>query len=329
LSHHKEEILFSFFLFLLYVMLRSKLSSLRSSALAKHFSPTQVESGWPDLWTRAVQEKQLDHLNRPRFSMILPPPNVTGELHVGHALTVSIQDAVIRRKRMSGHDVMWLPGLDHAGIATQAVVERALQKERLTRVQLGREQFVERVWQWKRDYGHRITDQMRRLGASLDWHREFFSLDDARTRAVDHAFVTLFDDGLVFRADRLVMWCVALQTVISDIEVDSDELSGRTLLRTPSMRASDPPVEFGVIHDVAYQLADNVRTANGADSLVVSTTRPETLFADAALAVHPDDPRYASLPQNARVVIRSLAHSFRWCAIRFSSTPPLAPASSK
>jgi valyl-tRNA synthetase len=278
-------------------MLRAKLSLLRSSAIASHFAPSSVESGWHELWQRHTSRPPTRRSGDSVFSCLLPPPNVTGELHVGHALTVSIQDAVVRRHRMLGHDVLWVPGLDHAGIATQAVVERSIRPA--TRLELGRERFVERVWAWKHTYGDRINEQLRRVGASLDWQHEFFSLDRTRSDAVDHAFVRLFDDGLVYRADRLVMWCPALQTVLSDIEVDFDELPGRTPLRTPQMRELDAPVEFGVLYDVAYAV---VGGGGGAVSeLVVSTTRPETLFADVAVAVHPDDARYATLGADARV----------------------------
>ena len=211
--------------------------------------------------------------------MILPPPNVTGELHVGHALTVAIQDTIVRRKRMLGLDVVWVPGLDHAGIATQAVVERQLARDGVaSRHELGREQFERRVWQWCDKYKLRITEQLRVAGASLDWQREYFSLDDARSLAVTEAFVRLFDAGLVYRADRLVNWCPALQTVISDIEVDFEELYGRTLLDVPGNKRR---VEFGLLHNVAYQLASS---SGELRDLVVSTTRPETLYADVALA---------------------------------------------
>lgn len=230
--------------------------------------------------------------------MILPPPNVTGELHVGHALTVAIQDAIVRRRRMLGDDVLYVPGLDHAGIATQAVVERQLLSDGLgTRHAMGRDEFERHVWRWCDKYRRRIVEQLRSSGASLDWQREYFSLDAPRTRAVDEAFVRLFDAGLIYRADRLVNWCCALQTVISDIEVDFEELDGRRLLSVPNRKEK---VEFGVLHDVAYKIDPSSCSSSSSSSsllneLVVSTTRPETMYADVALAVHPDDQRYASL----------------------------------
>lgn len=226
--------------------------------------------------------------------MILPPPNVTGELHVGHALTVAIEDAIVRRKRMLGFDTVWIPGLDHAGIATQAVVERRLKATSgETRQELGREAFEQRVWQWRQEYGDRIVGQLRSTGASLDWSREFFSLDDTRSAAVVDAFVQLYNDGLIYRDNRLVNWCCSLQTAISDIEVEHEELIQRTKLTAPNGHTTT----FGVIYDVAYPLDDT----NSDVELIVSTTRPETMYADEALAIHPDDPRYTHL-HNKHVV---------------------------
>lgn len=166
--------------------------------------------------------------------MLTPPPNVTGYLHIGHALTASIQDSIIRWRRMRGESVSWVPGMDHAGISTQTVVEKKLMREKKqTRHDLGRAAFIEQIWDWKELHGDRITGQLRRLGASMDWDQSFFTLDDTRSQAVKSAFIQLFKDGLVYRDTRLVNWCCALETVISDIEVDYEDITGRTMLNVP------------------------------------------------------------------------------------------------
>ncbi|KAI9481191.1 MAG: tRNA synthetases class I-domain-containing protein [Benjaminiella poitrasii] len=225
------------------------------------------------------------------FTMITPPPNVTGSLHIGHALTFSIQDALVRWRRMQGHDVQWIPGTDHAGIGTQSVVEKRLMKERgITRHDLGRKQFIKEVWDWKENYGNRILHQMRRLGASLDWNSEFFTMDEARSEAVQNAFIRLYEDGLIYRDTRLVNWCCALETVISDIEVDYKDITGRTFVSLPGR---SKPVEFGVLHDFSYKVVNPDQ--EGIQELTVSTTRIETMLGDCAVAIHPEDERYKSL----------------------------------
>lgn len=220
--------------------------------------------------------------------MVLPPPNVTGSLHVGHALTATLQDALARFHRMEGRRVLWVPGLDHAGIATQHVVEQRLARRGLHRADLGRDAFVREVWNWKEEHGGRIGEQHRRLGASLDWGREVFTLDEERGEAVTEAFVRLFDDGLIYRRRRLVNWCPHLRTAVSDIEVEHADVPARGALRLPGR---ERPVEFGVIHNFFYRL-DGGAPGEG---LEVSTTRPETMPGDVAVAVHPDDPRHAPL----------------------------------
>ncbi|KAF9425727.1 hypothetical protein BGZ94_007283 [Podila epigama] len=226
--------------------------------------------------------------------MLTPPPNVTGYLHIGHALTASIQDSIIRWRRMKGESVSWIPGMDHAGISTQTVVEKKLMREKkLTRHDLGRPAFIDQIWEWKELHGDKINGQLRRLGASMDWDREFFTLDDTRSKAVKSAFIQLFKDGQVYRDTRLVNWCCALETVISDIEVDYEDIPGRTMLSVPGRLKKyypDRMVEFGVLHDFAYKVE------NGGDQeLVVSTTRIETMLGDEAVAIHPDDERYKHL----------------------------------
>jgi valyl-tRNA synthetase len=201
------------------------------------------------------------------FSIVIPPPNVTGVLHMGHALDQSLQDLIVRRKRMQGYAALWLPGTDHAGIATQNVVERELAVEGLTRHDLGREAFVDQVWQWKARSGSGITKQMRRMGFSTDWTRERFTLDAGMSRAVRSVFVTLYEEGLIYRGNRIINWCPRCHTAISDIEVDHED-------------------EIGELTFIRYPFTD------GDGEVVVATTRPETMLGDTGVAVHPDDPRY-------------------------------------
>ncbi len=211
------------------------------------------------------------------YSIMIPPPNVTGSLHMGHAFQHTIQDALTRLARMQGKDTLWQVGTDHAGIATQMVVERNLARDNLPpRIQMGREAFIEKVWDWKKTSGGTITKQMRRLGNSVDWATERFTMDEGFTKAVQTAFVKLYDDGLIYRGKRLVNWDVKFHTAISDLEVENHE-------------------EQGHMWSFKYKLAEGKTTADGKDYLVVATTRPETLLGDSAIAVHPDDERYQAL----------------------------------
>ncbi|KAG9303582.1 hypothetical protein G9A89_018478 [Geosiphon pyriformis] len=261
--------------------------------LENQFEPSVVEKGWYAWWEAKGFFEKSDKLNNELsedFIMLTPPPNVTGNLHIGHALTFSLQDAIVRWRRMSGSSTSWIPGTDHAGIGTQSVVERYLQKEKnLTRRDFSRDTFVEEVWKWRKVHGDRIIEQLRRLGASLSWKELFFTMDAPRSKAVTNAFVRLYEDGLIYRATRLVNWCCVLETVLSDIEVEYKTISEQTFLKLPGREKS---VEFGVLHKFAYQLADE---SSDFKELVVATTRIETLLADCAVAVHPDDPRYKSL----------------------------------
>jgi len=202
------------------------------------------------------------------FVISIPPPNVTGELHTGHAMFVSMEDLMIRYHRMKGYSTLWVPGTDHAGIATQMLVEKALAKEGLRRDEMGREEFLRRTWEWKTKYGQRITNQIRRLGASCDWTRERFTLDEGLTRAVREAFVRLYEKGLIYRGPRMINWSPALRTAVSDLEVEYSE-------------------EPGFLYYFKYMLADG-----SGDFIPVATTRPETILGDTAVAVHPDDERY-------------------------------------
>ncbi len=239
---------------------------------AKGYEPKEVESRWYDVWEKGGYFKASGSGEKPPFCIVLPPPNVTGSLHMGHALTATIQDILIRHKRMSGFDALWLPGIDHAGIATQMVVERELKKnENKSRHDLGREEFLRRVWQWKEQYGSRIQFQHRAIGASLDWSRERFTMDAGSNRAVNEVFVTLHEQGLMYRAERLINWCPRCITALSDLEVEHEEGAK------------------GELFSFAYPLAD------GSGEIVVATTRPETMLGDTAIAVHPDDERYQAV----------------------------------
>ncbi|XP_057426797.1 valine--tRNA ligase, mitochondrial 1 isoform X2 [Lotus japonicus] len=255
-----------------------------SQQLAKQYSPAAVEKSWYEWWEKSNFFVADANSSKPPFVIVLPPPNVTGALHIGHALTAAIEDMMIRWRRMSGYNALWVPGMDHAGIATQVVVEKKIMRERkLTRHDLGREKFVSEVWEWKNKYGGTILQQLRRLGASLDWSRECFTMDEKRSKAVTEAFVRLYNQKLIYRDLRLVNWDCALRTAISDIEVDYIDIKERTLLKVPGY---DKPVEFGVLTKFAYPLDGNL------GEIVVATTRIETMLGDTAIAVHPEDGRY-------------------------------------
>jgi valyl-tRNA synthetase len=256
------------------------------------YHPKYVESAWYAWWEKSgffKPEYFPDHEAREKFVIIIPPPNVTGSLHIGHAMMGSIEDSLVRWHRMCGKSVLYLPGTDHAGIATQVVVEKKLKKEEnKSRHDLGREKFIEKVWEWKEKYGHRIYDQLRRLGSSLDWDRARFTMDAGLNKSVTEAFIRMYDQGLIFRDNRLVNWCGKLKTAISDLEVESKEIDG------PEMFSAfgHPPnatYPFGKIWSFAYPLED------GTGEIVIETTRPETVFADSALAVNPTDVRYKHL----------------------------------
>ena len=241
--------------------------------LPSQYAPAEVEGPRYERWEKAGYFAADADSTAPAYCIVIPPPNVTGSLHIGHALDHTLMDALIRRRRMQGYNTLWLPGMDHAGIATQNVVERELAKEGLSRHDLGREAFVARVWQWKTESGGKILGQMRRLGDSVDWSRERFTMDAGLSRAVQTIFKQLYDDGLIYRAERIINWCPRCLTALSDIEVDhSDDEGELTSIRYGS-----------VGEDQANQ------------SIVVATTRPETMLGDTAVAVHPDDPRYTHL----------------------------------
>ncbi len=239
--------------------------------LEKTYDPKAVEARWYEVWTkRGYFHASPTHPGQP-YSIVIPPPNVTGSLHVGHALNHSLQDILIRWRRMQGRNVLWLPGTDHAGIATQNVVERQLMAEGATRESLGRERFIERVWQWKATSGNTIINQQKQLGESCDWDRLRFTMDEGLSKAVLEVFVRLYEDGLIYRGERLINWCPRCLTALSDIEVEHEDVKG-------------------TLYHIRYPLVDDPQTA-----LIVATTRPETMLGDTAVAVHPDDPRYRHL----------------------------------
>ncbi|KAI0067514.1 hypothetical protein BV25DRAFT_1961213 [Artomyces pyxidatus] len=265
-----------------------------SEPMASGYNPIAVESAWYDWWLAEGFFKPAlgpDGLPKPEglFVIPAPPPNVTGSLHIGHALTTAIQDALIRWNRMLGKTVLFSPGFDHAGISTQSVVEKRLYKSSgKTRHDLGREKFIDTVMDWKNDYQERITNQLYRLGGSYDWSRAAFTMSPQLSKAVIENFCRLHEDGILYRANRLVNWCVQLNTTLSNLEVDQKQLTGRTLLNVPGYDAKEK-FEFGVITSFAYPI-------EGSDEkLIVATTRPETMLGDTAIAVHPNDPRYTHL----------------------------------
>jgi len=237
--------------------------------LPTRFDPTSFEGRWYERWERSGAFTPELPSVKPPFVILIPPPNVTGKLHIGHALQFTLQDLVIRWRRMQGYNALWLPGTDHAGIATQVMVERELAKEGRSRHELGREAFLERMWAWKEQYKDNISRQARALGASCDWTRERFTLDPMLSRAVRHAFVTLYQEELIYRAHRLINWCPRCLTALSDLEVVHKEVDGG-------------------MWDFAYPV-------EGGGEIIVSTTRPETMLGDTAVAVHPEDERYRPL----------------------------------
>lgn len=234
----------------------------------KTYTPSSFEQEIYAWWERSGFFHAEDTSEKPPYCIVIPPPNVTGALHMGHALTNTIQDILIRWRRMQGYNTLWLPGTDHAGIATQAVVERELRREGTNRHALGREKFLERVWAWKEKYGNRITMQLRRLGSSLDWERERFTMDPGLTRAVVETFVRLHEEGLIYRDRRLINWCTSCRTALSNLEVEHESHQGRFWhLRYPLLDEAGHPTD---------------------EAVVVATTRPETMLGDTAVAVHPD-----------------------------------------
>lgn len=265
-----------------------------SCPMPDSYSPAYVEAAWYSWWEKEGffkpeygKKNVLEDNPKGKFIMIIPPPNVTGSLHLGHALTNAVEDAITRWNRMNGKTTLWNPGCDHAGIATQVVVEKKLwREENKNRHDIGREKFIEKIWEWKKEKGDRIYTQLKLLGSSLDWDRACFTMDPKLSHAVTEAFIRLHESGDIYRSNRLVNWSCALKSAISDIEVDKIELPGRTFLSIPGYTEK---VEFGVLVSFAYKVVGEDET------IIVATTRIETMLGDTAVAVHPSDPRYRHL----------------------------------
>ncbi len=239
--------------------------------LAKGYEPHAVEKKWYDFWIANKMFAAAETSDHQSYSIVIPPPNVTGVLHMGHALNVTMQDIMCRYRRLLGDNVLWMPGTDHAGIATQNVVEKKLAAEGSSRHELGRERFIDEVWKWKKQSGSAIINQLMRLGASCDWQRERFTMDEGLSRAVRKVFVQLYEEGLVYRGNYIINWCPRCCTALADLEVEHEELDGN-------------------LYHIRYPFIEGSK-----DGITVATTRPETMLGDTALAVHPDDERYADL----------------------------------
>ena len=238
--------------------------------LPKVYEPREVEKKIYDMWVKGGYFRgRIDPEKKP-FTIVIPPPNVTGQLHLGHAFDETLQDVLVRFKRMQGYAALWVPGTDHAGIATQIKVEEALRGEGLTRYDLGREKFLERVWDWKNKFGSRIVEQLKTLGCSCDWDRERFTMDEGCSRAVREVFVSLYEKGLIYKGNRIINWCPKCTTALSDAEVEHEEQEGH-------------------FWHIRYPVKDSD------EYVVIATTRPETMLGDTAVAVHPEDERYTHL----------------------------------
>ena len=271
--------------------------------LPKAYEPGAIETRWAEYWVREklfhVETPEIPTLaaptpgaarmghpneTRPVFTLLLPPPNVTGRLHMGHMLNQTQMDILVRWHRMRGFITLWLPGTDHAGIATQMMVERQLASEGKKRRELGREKFIERVWEWKRHYGGAILDQMKRLGASVDWGREYFTMDENLSRAVREVFVRLYEEGLIYRGKYIVNWCPRCETAISDLEVKHEDVAGKLW-----------EIRYPVVETGTECLAPRTLGHPTQEFITVATTRPETMLGDTAVAVNAADERYTHL----------------------------------
>ena len=235
--------------------------------IPSQYNPKGIEEKWYRFWLERDYFQAQNNSKKPSYSIVIPPPNITGSLHMGHALNNTIQDIIIRYERMKGFNCLWLPGTDHAGIATQNVVEQMLLKKGITRADLGREEFLKRVWEWKENYGNRISEQLKRLGASCDWSRERFTMDEGLSKAVTEVFVRLYQKNLIYQGNYIINWCPRCETALSDEEAEHQE-------------------KEGFLYYIKYPLV------NGKGFLTVATTRPETMFGDTAVAVNPKDKRY-------------------------------------
>ncbi|MCB9481478.1 MAG: valine--tRNA ligase [Desulfobacteraceae bacterium] len=241
------------------------------NSMDKAYEHNKVEQKWYDFWEKNGYFRAEEESDKPPFSIVIPPPNVTGVLHMGHALNITLQDILCRYKKLNGFNVLWMPGTDHAGIATQNVVEKKLKEEGLSRHDLGRDKFIERVWEWRGQYGSAIINQLKRLGASCDWDRERFTMDEGLSTAVKKVFEDLYNDGLIYKGDYIINWCPRCKTALADLEVEHEE-------------------KDGALYHIRYPFAQ------GDGELIVATTRPETMFGDTAVAINPEDERYLNLP---------------------------------
>ncbi|HHU13077.1 MAG TPA: class I tRNA ligase family protein, partial [Clostridiaceae bacterium] len=236
----------------------------------KTFEPGAVEPRLYDTWMQSGAFRADAGSGKPPYTIVMPPPNITGQLHLGHALDNTLQDAVTRYRRLCGYEALWLPGTDHAAIATEAKVVRYLKELGIEKASLTRDEFLAHAWEWKRTYGDIIVDQLKRMGSSCDWSRLAFTMDEPRSKAVTEVFVRLYEDGLIYRGTRIINWCPSCLTTISDAEVDYE-------------------TQNDFLYYVRYPFAD------GDGYVVLATTRPETMFADVAVAHHPDDERYRGM----------------------------------
>ena len=238
--------------------------------LPKTYAPAEFEERIYSAWCDAGYFAPDKDRTKPHYSIVIPPPNITGQLHMGHALNNTLQDILIRHKRMSGYNTLWIPGTDHASIATEAKIVEQMRKEGVTKDDIGRDGFLERAWDWREKYGGRIIEQLKKLGSSCDWSRERFTLDEGCSKAVREVFIKLYNEGLIYRGERIINWCPKCLTSISDAEVEHEEQAGH-------------------FWHIRYPFAD------GSGFVEIATTRPETLLADTAVAVHPSDERYKDL----------------------------------
>ena len=241
-----------------------------SKELDKNYNPSEIEGRIYEKWLEHKYFHAEPDRSKKPFTIVMPPPNITGQLHMGHALDNTLQDILIRFKRMQGYEALWVPGTDHASIATEVKVVEAIAKEGLTKESLGREKFLERVWDWKKEYGGRIVSQLKKMGSSADWDRERFTMDEGCSKAVKEVFVNLYNKGLIYRGKRIINWCPCCHTSLSDAEVEYEEQAGH-------------------FWHLRYPLSD------GSGYIEMATTRPETMLGDTAVAVNPEDPRYKDL----------------------------------
>ncbi|MBW2183379.1 MAG: class I tRNA ligase family protein, partial [Deltaproteobacteria bacterium] len=237
---------------------------MQKEMMDKGYKPKEVEDRWYKYWEENGLFHADDKSDKPPFCIVIPPPNVTGVLHMGHALNNTLQDILSRYKRMNGYNVLWQPGTDHAGIATQNVVEKDLAEKGTDRHEIGREKFIELIWEWREKYGGEIITQLKKLGSSCDWDRERFTMDKGLSMAVREVFVRLHEEGMIYRGDYIINWCPRCQTALADLEVEHEDVDSS-------------------LYEIRY------RFENSDEYLVVATTRPETLLGDTAVAVNPDD----------------------------------------